>query len=239
MSVNAVENPRNRIRRMSLIRIREFLLASYHDLPNVLFVGALLIGSLMGYLPLVWVAFGLLANAITVSAIQRTLELLFPTWSQLYQDPVSATCSTGFLQVRSLKEDPGSVPRRTVAPSHWLAATVFFAVFTMYNSIRVAIAPAANGVSEEKVAERRAFSLSATVAAFLFLLLILSRFFSGCETIVGTLLGVLVGGGMAIGYWHFLDLCGSGRVPDVLQVMGSMAPEEKSTLTPVMCVPEE
>jgi hypothetical protein len=223
---------------MSLIRIREFLLASYHDLPNILFVGALLIGSLTGYLPLVWVAFGLLLNAASVGLIQTVLGILFPNWNQIFQDNASPACVTGFLQVRSMKEKPGDFPRRSVAPSQWLAATVFFSVFSIYNSIRVAMKDPQEGTSEDKVQERRAFSLSALLAGIVFLLLVLSRLFTGCETILGAALGILVGGGIAIGYWHLLDACGSGRVPDVLQVMGALAPEAKKPEIPVMCVPE-
>jgi len=224
---------------MSIIRIREFLLASYHDLPNILFVGALLLGSLTGYLPLVWVAFGILLNGVTISFVQTVLEMLFPTWGQLFQEDVSSACMTGFLHVRSLKEAPGSLPRRMVAPSQWLAATVFFATFSIYNSIRVAIRPSAKGTDMEQINNRRAFSLSAFVIGIVFFLLVMSRILTGCETKLGGFLGVLFGGGIAIGYWHLLDLCGSGRVPDILQVVGAMAPDAKNPDTPVMCVPEE
>jgi hypothetical protein len=124
-----------------------------------------------------------------------------------------------------------------VAPRHWLAATAFFAVFIIYNSIRVTIRTPEKGVSNEKVNVRRAFSLSVFVIGLAFFLLILSRGFSGCETWLGGVLGIFMGSGIAIGYWHLLDACDSGIIPDILQVVGSMAPAKTGEATPIICTP--
>ena len=53
---------------MSLDAARSFLLGAYHDLPNVLFMGSLVLGSITGYLPLVWVSLGLILNGASVAA---------------------------------------------------------------------------------------------------------------------------------------------------------------------------
>jgi hypothetical protein len=211
---------------MRLVRAREFLLGAYHDLPNVLFLGSLVLGSLTGYLSLIWVALGLILNGTAVSLVQGLMSLLFPTWAQ-----VSVTGSLACEIIRSGRETI------VVAPSYWLASTVFFAAFVIYNSIRVAIRKPEEGVSSEKVDVRRALSLSVFVVGIVFFLLALARGYSGCETWLGGSLGVLLGGGMAIGYWHLLDACNSGIIPDILQVVGSMAPAASQDQTPVLCTP--
>lgn len=215
---------------MSLIRAREFVLAAYHDLPNVLFIGSLILGSLTGYLSLVWVAMGMILTAAVVAIFQGTLNLLFPTWAQVVVPSGSIACEIlgGMRGISGAKET-------IVAPSMWLAITLFFAVFLIYNSFRVALRDSESSVSKEKTDNRRAFSVSTIVIGFVFMALIAGRAFTGCETWLGMGLGALIGGGSAVGFWHLLDACNAGIIPDILQVVGNMAPAAVADQTPVVC----
>lgn len=211
---------------MSLAAARSFLLGAYHDLPNILFIGSLLLGSITGYLPLVWVSLGMLLNGSLVAVFQGLLRVLFPTWSQVLLPSDMGVCSV----LQPLQNQPV-----TVAPSHWLSAALFFATFTIFNSIQVATRTPADGVDKEKVANRRAVSLSAMVVGVVFFVLVLARGFSGCETWLGGALGALIGCGTAIGYWYLLDTCGTGTIPDILQLVNASAPAGSKTDTPVVC----
>ena len=217
---------------MSLARAREFLLGLYHDLPNVLFIGSLILGSITGYLPLVWVSLGLLINGGIIAATQGLLALLTPTWAQVFVNADSPTCD-----ILSTSRPGGSDGTTVVAPSHWLGAAVFFAVFSIYNSIRVGIRPAIYGAKSDKVDIRRAFSLSVLVIGVVFFAMVLLRGFSGCETWLGSILGILFGAGIAIGYWHALDACGTGMIPDLLQVVASLPPPGSGSNVPIVCTP--
>jgi hypothetical protein len=227
----------------SVDRVREFLLASYHDLPNILFVGSLLIGALMGYLPLLWMAVGLILNALVIQTVQKLFGFLInPSnpWEQIAQASGSPACMIGLSRFYS-SSDKGKLPStmtgtRIVAPSHWIGASTFFAAFSIYNSIRVAMRPASEGADPEKTDTRRAFSFSALLVGIVFLGLVMARAFTGCETFLGGSLGMLLGISGAIGFWHLLNLCGTGKIPDILQVVGSMAPEGAGAEVPVMCV---
>ena len=218
---------------MDLIAVREFLLSTYHDLPNVIFMGSLLLGSMFGYLPLVWVAVGMMFNGAVVSILQGIIAFVFPNWAQVVVPSGSYACEIFKTNVYSTKSGSLTV----VAPSHWLSATVFFAVFSIYNSLHVTLKQSADNVSAEKTDVRRAFSLSVLVIGVVFLGLIAIRGFTGCETWLGSISGAIIGGCLAIGYWHMLDACGTGMVPDVLQVIGSMAPAGHDAMTPVVCSP--
>jgi hypothetical protein len=73
------------------------------------------------------------------------------------------------------------------------------------------------------------------VVGIVFMALVFARGFTGCETWVGSILGVLIGGGTAVGYWYLLDACGSGTIPDILQIVGGTAPARSGIETPVVC----
>jgi len=210
------------------LRVREFILTTYHNLPNTIFVAALLLGAIQGNLPMVWIAIGMILNALIVAGGQELLALLFPKWRQVHQS-VSAAC----MVIPEI--EPGSSQNYTVAPSMWFASTTYFVVFVLYNAIQVTLKPAAQGVDPQKVDVRRAFTLSVIMLSLFFLGLILLRGLTGCETWLGSILGILVGSGSAIGYWHLLDVCNSGVPPDILNIVASTAPARTSSETPVIC----
>ena len=220
-----------------MIRLRQFLLGAYHDLPNVLFVGSLLIGSITGYLPLVWVSVGLIFNALNVAVLQGILRLIFSPGNapdnQIYMTGLSAACNVVFPGNRTKMELDGTP--HIVAPSYWLASAIFFATFSIYNSIRVGLLPNVKGANPDKTDARRAFTLTTFIIGIVFFILTLCRGFSGCETYFGSLTGIAVGIGGAVTFWHFLDACGTSMVPDVLQVVNSMPPPGRKDEVPVVC----
>jgi hypothetical protein len=230
--------------------VRKFIFSSYHDLPNILFMGSLILGSLLGYLPLIWMALGLILTAFVVAGLQQltSLSLQFIK-SDGWKSQVKITgadyqkCFVGFKANPDAKEAKDFFGSLTgdgdviALPSYWMSATSFFAVFSIYNSVRVAAREPKRGVDPQLVSARRAFSISTAIVGLIFLALVALRFFTGCETMAGWLVGLLVGGGMGVGFWHILDACGTGKLPDILQVVGSMAPETAKTQQPIMCVP--
>ena len=225
----------SKARAMSILGARTFLLGAYHDLPNVLFIGSLILGSITGYLPLIWMAVGLLFNATGVFLFQLIFKLLIhPDWIKQYF--VSAKYSWACDVYGRVSSPRGPTTGMTV-PSFWMAGTAFFAVFAIYNSIKLAMRPSAKGVAEEKVDNRKAFSYTTLTVGIAFLLLVLARGFTGCETWQGGILGLAVGGGLALAWYHILDACGTGAIPDLLQAVNSLAPEGSGVETPVVCTP--
>jgi hypothetical protein len=95
--------------------------------------------------------------------------------------------------------------------------------------------PAAKGADSSKVDVRLAFSGSVILISIFFFALILLRGFSQCETWLGASLGLTIGSGMAIGYWHLLNVCNSGIPPDILNIVSATAPARENKETPVIC----
>ena len=219
---------------MSLAPAREFLLGAYHDLPNVLMMGSLILGGMSGYLPLIWLGIGLIANAGIIQIFQSLLAILFDKsdYESMISTGNAMACS---IFNQGMTADAAS-QKLFVAPSHWLGGSAFFVVFSIYNAIRVALRKPVPGASERMVNVRRAFSLSVMVIGIFFMAVILARGFSGCETWLGGSLGILIGTGSAIGYWHLLAACNEGRVPDVLQVVNALPPiGGDAAKVPVVC----
>jgi hypothetical protein len=219
---------------MSLAPAREFLLGAYHDLPNVLMMGSLILGGMSGYLPLIWLGIGLIANAGIIQIFQSLLAIFFDN-----SDSVS-WISTGNAMACSIFNQgmtaDAASQKLFVAPSHWLGGSAFFVVFSIYNAIRVALRKPVPGASERMVNVRRAFSLSVMVIGIFFMAVILARGFSGCETWLGASSGLLIGTLTAIGYWHLLAKCNDGRVPDVLQLVNALPPiGGDAAKVPVVC----
>jgi len=216
-----------------IVAARKFLLGAYHDLPNVLFISSLVLGALIGYVPLVWVSLGLIANAGLISLFQNFLAFLFPTWAQVVRPSHNLMC-----EIFGRARTPMPVNRDDVtiiAPSQWLGAAAFFASFIIHNSVMLLTRPAATGAPAEKVVNRQAFSIATLVISIVFLLFVLARGFTGCESWLGGVTGVGIGGGFAVLFWYLLDACGAGSAPDVLQITSAMAPDATEAETPVVC----
>ncbi len=197
-------------------------------------MGALILGGMSGYLPLIWLGIGLVANAGVIQVFQSILSIL------LDGSDYASYISTGNAYACSIFNQ-GMTPAAAsesihIAPSHWLGGSAFFVVFSIYNAIRVALRKPVEGASDRMVSVRRAFSLSVIMIGIVFMALIFGRGFSGCETWTGGISGVIIGTAVAVGYWHALAACNEGRVPDVLQVVNSLPPMGGDVAkVPVVC----
>ena len=218
---------------MSLAPAREFLLGAYHDLPNVLMMGSLILGGMSGYLPLIWLGLGLIANAGIIQLFQVLIQTIMDTSvGSQYSVGNAFACS---VYNQGMTPFTASQPL-FVLPSHWLGGSAFFVVFSIYNAIHVALRKPVPGASDRMVNVRRAFSMSVLVIGLFFMALVLGRGLSGCETWLGGALGILIGTGFAIGYWQLLAACNGGRVPDVLQVVNALPPiGGDDAKVPVVC----
>lgn len=225
---------------MSLIAARSFLLGAYHDLPNVLFIGSLLFGSISGNLPLVWMAMGILFTTGITGILRAIFGFVMNSEStssfarQIWRTK-NPNCDIFEPQWKTGGADYDS--KVLLAPSLWVSTTVFYAAFSIYNGIKILSRSPTFGASDDMLDARRAFSITVITTGILFALLIFARGFTGCESWFGTGLGVAIGIGCSIGFWHILDACGTGAMPDVHQVIGALAPPGSGKDIPVVCTP--
>jgi len=227
---------------MELARAREFVLGAYHDLPNVLMTGSLLFGSITGYRPLLWMAVGLLfmntpvtylaqLGLAQISSLAPYLRVERSGRCATYSD-TSIASNTGF----NAAGPPSSLPiLDRNAPTWWMTSSFFFIIFTLWNAVAVLFSPENPNATADQKNNRRAYCLSVIAISCIFVFLAGSRIMSGCETAVGAAIGATLGSLMAYIYWKILNACGSGLVPDVLQIIGNSAPDSAGIVTPVVC----
>jgi len=212
---------------MEFAKIREFILGAYHDLPNVLVTGSLLIGALSGYMPLLWLSLGLLALDLPVTYVFQVLMGQFFAGNP-YLTVNGAACGPRYY-------DQGAAIIDIMAPTFWMSSSIFFAVFTGYNALRILFKTSSKGATQQQTNMRRAYCFAVLLIAIIFFFIAGSRVLTGCETLAGGSLGAILGGSLAVIYWHILDVCGSGLVPDILQIVANSAPSTSGLVTPVIC----
>jgi polyferredoxin len=87
------------------------------------------------------------------------------------------------------------------------------------------------------VANRKAQTLTAFLISFaLFVALIVLRYTAtGCETIAGTALGILIVAPIANGWYHLAALCGA-RDADVFGILQKILPQNMKDEPPMTCM---
>jgi hypothetical protein len=120
-------------------------------------------------------------------------------------------------------------------PSVWMALSSFFASYIFVNASNIYTAKPAN-VSNDAISvqQRKGVGLISMLAvSFLFLFLVVPRYRTPCETMMGTITGLAVGIGSGVGWWYLLNAYGSNVYPDVHGVMSALRPGSMGT--PLAC----
>jgi len=228
---------------MEFARSREFVVGAYHDLPNVLLTGSLLLGSVTGYRPLVWLAVGLLFFNLPITYLVQMVTGYFSLLKPFFAVDKSDRCATFSDPSRSplgnnnnnASGSGSSLPvLDTFGPTWWMTSAFFFFFFTLYNAIAVMMTPNPYATLDQQN-NRSAYCYAVISISVVFLILAGCRLLSGCESVAGGAVGAILGSVLAITYWQILNACGNGLVPDILQIIGNSSPQKGGDVTPVVC----
>ena len=218
---------------MSLVtQIRGLFYSGFMSLPLVLIGIILFLAASLGNLGLLMLSFGQILLVPLVVFGANMLHEFFFQGSPLFSVASSAHCN--LVPSAPLAESLGMIG---VAPSHWSAQITFFFVFLMTNAMVLYNKPPTEGADPAKVANRKAQTLTAFLISFaLFVALIVLRYTTtGCETIVGTALGILIVAPIANGWYHLAALCGA-RDADVFGILQKILPQNMKDEPPMTCV---
>lgn len=227
---------------MEFARSREFVVGAYHDLPNVLLTGSLLLGSVTGYRPLVWLSVGLLFFNLPITYIVQIVTGYVGVLQPYFAVDKSDRCATFSDPSRRPSSNlNNNVPVSTsmpildaTGPTWWMTSAFFFFFFTLYNAMAVMMTPNPYATLDQQN-NRTAYCYAVIAISVVFLILAGCRLLSGCESLAGGAAGAILGSILAISYWHMLNACGNGLVPDILQIIGNSSPQKTSDVTPVVC----
>jgi hypothetical protein len=124
----------------------------------------------------------------------------------------------------------------STTPSLWMALSSFFATYIIVNAANIySMNP--SGIAKEAlpVQQRKGLGLISMLATvLLFLFLIVPRYTTGCETMVGSILGLGMGVIMGWAWWRILEACGSDVFPDIHGVMIGLKPGQLRS-NPMAC----
>lgn len=217
---------------MSVVtQIRGLFYSGFMSLPLVLAGIILFLASNLGNLGLLMLSFGqIVLVPLVVFVVNMIHEALFPN-SELFRVRANALCNL----VPSAPLLPGA-GMIGVAPSYWSAQITFFFVFLMTNAMVLYNKPPTEGADPAKVANRKAQTLTAFMISFVvFLVLIGLRQGTGCETIAGTALGILIMAPIAYGWYKLAAVCGA-KDADVFGILQKILPQNMKDEPPMTCV---
>jgi hypothetical protein len=130
-----------------------------------------------------------------------------------------------------------TIPSLWVAPSHWMAQVVFFFSFLISSAGFIYGKPAEENADKEKVARRKAQSLTSLILTSVSLVALVGirKTFVGCETWAGIATAFLTMGTVGYG-WYFLARLCSARDADIFGIVQKILPPSARDPPPMTCV---
>lgn len=201
----------------SRLSMTEILGGILRFFPNTMLVTFFVAGVMTGRMPWILAAAGGLVTIATTVLLQGVTQWGFGDMSYDFKpgevavDSCSLTPSTGDLFVQ--------------VPSMWIATSAFYATYIFTNALNIYTYTSTANQNRIPVQQRKGMGLISMVAVFLlFFFLLVPRFMTTCETILGTITGLGIGIGWGVAWWHIVNLCGANIFPDVHGVMIGLTP---------------
>jgi hypothetical protein len=202
--------------------IAEILGGILRFFPNTMVVTLFFVGMMTGRIPWILTAVGgLLMIVITMFAQVLLSWVLGAEMGNYDFTPGEVAAESCSLTPTLLQEN------YTTLPSLWIASSSFYATFIFMNAFNIYKQAPANNISKDKMAvqQRKGMGLiSMVTAALLFFFLLVPRFLTRCESVIGTIIGLALGIGWGFGWWTILNFCGANVFPDIHGVMIGLTP---------------
>lgn len=204
----------------------DMLSGIYRYFPNTMTVGLIVLGLALGRVSWILVAIGGLLLSLGVS----TLQIIFGEFELLRTE-----------QTPGLREACSTLPimcNYSMMPSMWFALTSYYISYIMSNAIAIYTAkPTKQPNTAISVQQRKGLGVISVVAVLVVgLLLLVARALSPCESWLGLVLGLLMGGGLGYGWWYMLNGTGQDIFQDIHGVMIGLQPGDLRT-GPLACTP--
>lgn len=145
-------------------------------------------------------------------------------------------------------KNPIGVKDENVVVSVWTAMLAFFIGYLFTNGIElfnresedvsITVKTSSGSDLSNKVEKRRTQSMVAMGSIILFALLALGyRYYSGCETLTGMILTVILFIYAGFGWYKLLASVGEDRLSDIFGIANRLLPPSAITNAPIACIP--
>jgi len=198
--------------------IVDMLYGIHRYFPNIVILTLLVGGLAMGRIAWLMVALGAIVLVLGNVFVQYLLRIPFSGYSSIPGVAAIQACSM-------LPSGPGD--SYSNLPSMWVTLTTFFAAYILRNAMNVYTTKPQNVSNDAiQVQQRKGVGIISMLAvAILYLVLMVGRYMTGCESIGGLLVGVVFGAVMGYTvWWPILNACGASVYPDIHGVMIGLTP---------------
>jgi hypothetical protein len=195
----------------------ELLSGIYRFLPNTLTASLIVLGIFLGKISWILVGLGGVGLTILIAFLQYGKLKFAGTYGTLSGAAAVSACSIM----------PSNLQSFETIPSLWMATALFYMTYIMKNAITVYTRRPKGATSDSlPVQHRKGVGIVSIITTVILLaFLIIPRFFwSQCESILGAVLGGILGILFGYGWWILLDLCGPDVYPDIHGVMIGLRP---------------
>ena len=210
--------------------IRDFSLNSIQNFPFLMSISFLVLGVLF-YQP-TWSLVSL--GVMMVYFVVVVCQTIFGKFLPMLGDNVVAMVSTPIQADSSCYPFSGTA-RPFIFPSEWMTQTAFILCFIMYNSLIVMKRKGNQSLVEAYMRRMSRTQISILASAVLLVAFMAIRYKTECDTGTSIILSTLMGWGLAVGYWHTLDICNTQLNSDVLGITRNMAPASDNPESAVVC----
>lgn len=196
----------------------DLLYGIHRYFPNIVILTLLVGGLAMGKIAWLMVALGAIVLVLANTFVQYLLRIPLSGYSAIPGVAAIQACSM-------LPSGPGE--SYSNLPSMWVTLTTFFAAYIMRNAVNIYTTKPQNVSNEAiQVQQRKGVGIISMMAVvILYLVLMVGRYMTGCESIGGLLVGVVLGAVMGYTvWWPILNACGPSVYPDIHGVMIGLTP---------------
>jgi hypothetical protein len=199
--------------------LREFLLYTYHSLPNVIIFSLVFFGLAFAELPFLVLAAGLILNAGFIMIAQSFINgILQSPSSQTHAAYNNVACSIYPTIPNLLKGQESQV--KVIAPSYWIGALTFFLAYVLTNSVYFLNAQQSPAASQEQIDATKVQNILIITMVCITSVLIIARLISGCETKVSGLSAIILSAGLGVAYWQLIYMSSGGEKTAMMDVLG-------------------
>jgi hypothetical protein len=203
----------------------------------------LILGLTQGNLNFLFFFVGLAILAPTASLLLNIIvEFIFSKFpglipAELWAVKGGNVAQCAMLPLLSMQNPPEIV---TVVPSYWLTVISFFYGYLFVNAYTLYNKQAESNAPQEKVDARKSQAMMGMVTVIgLAIITTIFRYMSSCETGLGVLFSLGLGGSLAYGWYMFMLKCGLGRLDDLFGISNRILPYQSLEDTdPTVCVPD-
>jgi hypothetical protein len=230
----------------TILAVRQTIFHLFRGLPLTLLSTLLLLGSFQGNVNYILFGLGLgLLVPLLVFGSTMVLDFAFELLGKVSKDTATYLTPFFYLDYGSLctfmDVVPTGSPKPVMSvPSYWVSMISFFFIYLILN---------ANDLYTRKIpkesdpigvnARKTRMAMSMTVLSIVFVLVLSVRYaIMKCDTTLGFLTSIGLGGGLAYGWYTFVRNCGVGHFDDIFGISSRLLSKEASGLvSPKACVP--